>query len=217
MICLQHDYGTAQVLVLDQGNRQLDLSLFQDRELVFVQHNFKDDERRQEWMWGRYAAKLLLQNPMVLQASAEIIPSQNTRPLLQSVDGDLSLSHDAPYFAAGFCLEGKIGIDLVKKGVPRNYQAFDMFCTEREIEIATLQGFLPQEDYYYLLWCFKEAYLKASGGTNSAQMLENPFRIIKEDDGFSIEPLGEPSKNILMAKAYLTPDFYFSVVVCGEE
>ena len=48
-------------------------------------------------------------------------------------------------------------------------------------------------------------------------MLENPFRIIKEDDEFSIEPLGEPAKNILLAKAYLTPGFYFSVVVCGKE
>ncbi|RME23669.1 MAG: 4'-phosphopantetheinyl transferase superfamily protein [Deltaproteobacteria bacterium] len=136
---------------------------------------WRHEGRRQQWLAGRYAAKGLVARWVGERAGSKpacheilIIRAESGAPVVQCPPGEplgisLSISHSGEYILCGLCPveKGRLGVDM-ERPEPRSDAFWQDYFDEEERRLA--QGHPGGSDAgINLLWCLKEAYLKALG------------------------------------------------------
>jgi phosphopantetheinyl transferase len=223
LFCLQKKIDGAHLQVLDKTGQTLDLDAFNNRDLAFLSDTFTAQERRNEWLWGRFVLKRLLCERFELEARKLFIGRDvHEKPIIVEPDGlknSVSLSHKPPYYAAAVADLGlSVGVDVEIPVAGREAAFFGHFISEIEKSafVHSDTG-LEASVYFSLLWSFKEAYLKARSGTNLAQVKDSQFRLVKSaiDGEFGAEallPLPIPAKTLW---GFSGKGFVSALAVCG--
>jgi phosphopantetheinyl transferase len=223
VICFQHTIGPVHLLALDKTGSELDLTLFNNRDFAFMNETFSAQLRRNEWLWGRAALKLLLQKACGTDPIAVFVGRDaQERPLLQEplnlaqTKISVSVSHKPPFYFAGICVGQSIGIDIETRDDQTAPRSFGRFISDDERAAYNPQCGVSEQDYLILLWCVKEAYLKASGGTSIVALKDSRFALTLRDDaqGYDAHLLQALPKAPLLARAFATQDFCAAVVTC---
>ncbi len=224
MICLQKNIDAASLQVLDKTGLTLDLDLFNNRDLAFISETFTAETRRNEWLWGRLVLKKLLCERFEMEARKFFIGrNAHEKPIIiepEFLKNSVSVSHKPPFYAAAVADVGlSVGVDIEIPIAGREAGFFGRFLSEDETQaFAESNTCLEASVYFSFLWSFKEAYLKARGGTNLAQVKDSQFRLVKtglagEFSAVPLLPLPVPAKTLW---GFSGNGFVSALVVCEQ-
>ena len=162
-IYLPNVYGDASFLILDTTRVVLDLEYFNDFDRHYVTKNFSTTARQQEWLWGRFVLKQLLQRRFALLPHELEITSQHQRPVVAGHTLSVSVSHTNNFVMAGASWQNAVGVDVETHDARSSrLAALRSVCSPAEIAQSTAwQDSERVEDPLYLCWCVKESCVKA--------------------------------------------------------
>lgn len=215
-------FADAEILIGEKITDQDLERLLSEEELAWAQHDFSHAERRLEWSRGRACLKRLLEKSWgISPRSFSILADKHHRPILHpllSIDGKplhISISHSDDVFMAAVSRQGTVGADIQTRRRKINGQGFLKIFHESELKHLQDLGLAPDGEGALLLWCFKEAYLKSSGGTDFMAIKKTELQIYSDDGGYRIGQVVQGSHLVRFSRALLEAEYGWAVVVCG--
>lgn len=175
--------------------------------------------RREEWLWGRYVLKRLLQMKYGLDPASVHVGALQGKPRLILPEGlalNLSLAHKGRYFAVGVSAMADIGVDIeIPATVAHIERVFKRVASDEEQADAAAHPTLGEHDYLFLLWCLKESAVKAGIVDSVFELKHHVFKIKDAETNAKTAVFRVDSKNLNLsyARAFLNDDFYASVVL----
>jgi 4'-phosphopantetheinyl transferase len=155
------------------------------------------NEQRERFLYGRGILKLLIANYLFIDPREVLIGyNDKGKPILRAdinlMNLNFNLSHSNNYLIIGFTLENSIGVDIEYIDKSRNIMgiARRFFNLEEYNKIKCFKG-MEQLIIFYILWTFKEAYLKCIGSG-----INNEFKNI------TLTPINPRDINHKIARLY---------------
>lgn len=209
----------ASYLIADISSSVRDESVFNPSDHEFLLKAAVSPARREEWLWGRYVLKRLLQMKYGFDPARMHIGAIHGKPRLILPEGPvvkLSLAHKGRYVMAGVSDKASIGVDIeVHETVPNAERVLKRIASNEEIAAAASHPSLCERDYFLLLWCLKESCVKAGLVDSVFELKRHVFKILDEEKNtnavlYRVELKGF---DVTYARGLLNDDFYASVVL----
>lgn len=219
-IYLPDVHGDASFLILDVTRNELSSSYFNHFDREFIAANSLPMARQQEWLWGRYTLKRLLEKRFHLAPQELEIGSRQQRPHVKELAISVSVSHTKEFVMAGASWNHVVGVDI-ERHEPRSsrLQAIRSVCSDVELAQAQhLQNCKREEDALYLLWCTKEACVKSGVARSVFALKSNSFSLISQKSLSWCETflVQATSVECALASCFFSQDFYAAFMVASR-
>lgn len=208
-------------LILDRSKSDLDTSVFRPEELRPPSQHPLNALRLEEWLWGRFAIKSLVHHEIGTPLSDVVVGTDGFKPVLlapKSVTSSyhVSLSHKKNLIMAGFSIGCGIGVDIeVREKQTDHLRVIRRVCHESEWQSATEEKQIPFADFLLVLWCVKEACVKAGLVASVFQTITAPISVNVKNSAekFLVLDISNSQLGFSHARAYLNSDFVAAVVI----
>ena len=126
-----------------------------DEKEKYVVEQFKNDQRKLQWLISR----ILIQQLLNAMEKIAVVYDEYGKPHLANSDHKISISHSKNYVAVILSKEHKVAIDI-ELIEPRIEKLSNKFMTSSELASLHEEGKIEQ---MYIVWCAKEALYKLYG------------------------------------------------------
>jgi 4'-phosphopantetheinyl transferase EntD len=212
-------FEDAAYLIADISLSVRDESVFNASDYEFLVKAAVSPARREEWLWGRYVLKRLLQMKYEFDPASVHVGAVESRPKLILPEGTmvkLSLAHKDRYVMAGVSTKAQIGVDIeISENAPNAERVLKRIASDEEIAAAASHASLCERDYFLLLWCLKESCVKAGLVDSVFELKRHILKILDEEKNTDVIFYRAELQgfNLAYARALLRRDFYASVIL----